>query len=338
MLGGRHQRADYQAMNRRALLTSALALACTPGAVRTASAQAGSSRPMRVLVPLAPGGAVDAYARLIADHMARTLGRVIIVEHKPGATGNVGTQLVAREPADGNLILVTTQAMTEINPSVGEPKWSLDDFIPLIRGVQAPLVLVANPAVPAKTLDELVAWIRKNPGKLSYSSYNAGTPSHFLGFQLNQSFGLDLIHVPAKGSGYQATDIMAGHVLFGFAQVQSSLPFLQDGKLNAIAVTSAGRSRFLPATPSFAELGHPDFTTYVWFGLMVRSGTPAAAVEVILNAAKAAHADPDVRAKLELQGFDVSGETGPQFAADIRAQAARWARLVKASGFKGDGG
>jgi tripartite-type tricarboxylate transporter receptor subunit TctC len=229
--------------------------------------------------------------------------------------------------------------MTEINPSAfSDAKWSLDDFNPLIRGVQAPLVLVAHPTVPAKTLDELVVWVRRNPGKLSYSSYNVGTPSHFLGFQFNQRFGLDLVHVPAKGSGFQATDLMAGHVLFGFAQLQSTLSLIQDGKLNAIAVTSAARSRFLPNVPTFAELGHGDFTSTVWFGLMVRSGTPPATVASLVNAAKAAHADPDVRAKLEAQGFDVSGETGAGFAADIRAQIERWTRLVKASGFKGDGG
>jgi len=180
-----------------------------------------------MLVPLAPGGAVDSYARLIADHMGKTLGRAIIVDHRAGGTGNVGTQYVAREPADGNLILVTTQSITEINPSAfSSVKWTLDEFTPLIRGVTAPLVLVANPTVPAKTLDELVAWVKNNPGRLGYSSYSVGTPSHFLGFQLNQRFGLDLVHVPAKGSGYQATDLLAGHVLFGFAQLQSTLPMI----------------------------------------------------------------------------------------------------------------
>jgi tripartite-type tricarboxylate transporter receptor subunit TctC len=229
--------------------------------------------------------------------------------------------------------------MTEINLSAfRDAKWSLDDFIPLIRGVEAPLVLVAHPSVPAKTLDELVTWVKRNPGKLSYSSYTAGTPSHFLGFQFNQRFGLDLVHVPAKGSGFQATDLMAGHVLFGFAQVQSTMQLIQEGKLNAIAVTSAARSRFLPNVPSFAELGHSEFTSTVWFGLMVRAGTPPAAVESLLNAAKTAHANPDVRAKLEAQGFDMSGETGPGFAADIKAQMERWSRLVQASGFKGEGG
>ncbi len=324
-------------MNRVRLLISMAALAGGLAGAHPVLAQTDSSRPIRLLVPLAPGGAPDPYARLIADHMARTLGRVIIVDHKPGGSGNVGTQYVAHEPADGNLLLLTTQAMTEINPSAfSHPKWSLYDFIPLIRGVQAPLVLVANPTVPAKTLDELIAWIRENPGKLSYSSYSAGTPSHFLGFQLNERFGLDLVHVPARGSGFQATDLMAGHVLFGFAQVQSTLPLIQEAKLNAIAITSGTRSRFLPNVPTFAELGYMEFTTNVWFGLMLRAGTPPNVMAKLLNAARAAHADPDVKTKLEALGLDVSGETGPQFAADIRKQAARWARLVKAAGFKAD--
>jgi tripartite-type tricarboxylate transporter receptor subunit TctC len=333
-------RADIvRAMNRRTFVASAIAFAASLGGTPPLLAQTNLSRPIRLLVPLAPGGATDPYARLIADHMARTLGRVIIVEHKPGGGGSVGTQFVAREPADGNLILLTTQAITEIGPSTfSDAKWSLGDFIPLIRGVQAPLVLVANRRVPARTLDELVAWIRQNPGKLTYSSYSAGSPSHFLGFQLNERFGLDLVHVPAKGSGYQVTDLIAGHVLFGFAQVQSSLPMIREGKLNAIAVTSGARSRFLPEIASFAEVGHGEFTTNVWYGLMLRAGTPPDVAANLLNAAKVAHADAAVRAKFDALGYDISGETGPGFAADIRAQAERWARLVKASGFKADGG
>src|SRR5215469_1268547 len=153
-------------MNRRAFLTSAAALSVLPAASGVIWAQT-NSRPIRMLVPLAPGGAVDSYARLIADHMGKTLGRAIIVDHRAGGTGNVGTQYVAREPADGNLILVTTQSITEINPSAfSSVKWTLDEFTPLIRGVTAPLVLVANPTVPAKTLDELVAWVKNNPGRL----------------------------------------------------------------------------------------------------------------------------------------------------------------------------
>src|SRR5215510_5532780 len=291
-------------MNRRTFFTAGAAFVGSLGGFKSVLLQADPSRPIHLIVGVPPGGAIDPYARLISEHMAKSLGRVIIVE---------------------------------INPSVrGDLKWTMNDFIPLIRGVTAPLVLVAHPSVAARTLPELVTWIKKNPGKLSYSSYEAGTPSHFLGFQLNERFGLDLVHVPTRGSGPQATDLMAGHVLFGFAQIQPTLAHIKAGKLNAIAVTSGGRSRFLPDVPTFAELGHPEFAANVWFGLMVRSGTPSGLVETLLNAAKAAHDDPGVRAKLEAQGFDISGQNGPEFAADIKAQIERWARLVKATGFNAE--
>ena len=270
--------------------------------------------------------------------MARSLARTIIVEHKPGASGNTGMQFVMQEPVDGNLMVLATQSLMEINPSTfSNLKWKIEDLIPLVRGVEAPLVLVANPGVPARTVTELVAWIKNSPGKLSYSSYTAGSPSHFLGFQLNERFGLDLVHVPSKGSGFQATELMAGHVQFGFAQLQSTLPLISEGKLNALALTSSARSHFLPNVPSFAELGYPEFTANVWFGLMVRAGTAPDVVARLLDVAKAAHADPDVKAKLEAQGFAVSGQSGPEFASDIAVQKERWARLVKASGFKGAG-
>jgi tripartite-type tricarboxylate transporter receptor subunit TctC len=313
--------------------------AALPVFARVAEAQPIVLRRTRVLIPLAPGGAVDVYAKLVSDHMARTLHRTIVIEHKPGGSGNMGMQYVAHEPADGNLILVATQGMTEINPvAYADTRWSLADFIPLIRGVQAPLVLVTNPAIPAKTVEELIAWVHKNHGKLSYSSYGAGRSSHFLGFLFNQRFGLDLAHLPSKEGRAQAAELVANHTLFGFAQLQPTLSLIRDKKLNAIAVTSHERSRFFPDVPSFTELGQPDFTAEGWFGLMLRSGTPQAAADAVLAAAQAAHADPEVRAKLEAQGFDIPGETGAAFAAEIRSQTARWARLVAASGFHSEAG
>jgi tripartite-type tricarboxylate transporter receptor subunit TctC len=214
-------------MSRGVFPIATTAIALSLSIFNAAVAQSNSSPPIRLIVPAAPGGAIEPYARLISEHMAKTLGQVIIVENKPGANGNIAAQFVVEAPADGNLILVGTQSMTEINPSASDDlKWSLNDFIPLIRGVVAPLVLVTHPSVPAKTLAELVAWIKSNPGKLSYSSYTAGTPSHFLGFQMNERFGLDLAHVPYRGSGPQTTDLVAGHSLLGFSQMQSTLPIL----------------------------------------------------------------------------------------------------------------
>lgn len=290
---------------------------------------------MRFIVGTVAGGAVDPYARAIADHMSKTLGQTIIVENKPGANGNISAQFIAEAPADGSLIWVGTQAFTEIN-AFSNQRWSIDNFTPLIRGVEAPLVLVAHPSVPANNFDEFIAWAQHNRGKLSYASYQPGTPSHFLGYQLNEKFGLDLTHVPYRGSGLQATGLVAGHSLFGFAQVNSSMPQILAGNLKGLAITSATRHRSLPEVPSFAELGHPEFTAQVWFGLLVKVGTSPEVMKRITDAAKVAHADPAVREKLEAQGYDVSGETGPQLMSNIKQQIERWGKLVKASGFSAE--
>ena len=300
-------------------------------------AAVAQSAPIRFIVGLAPGGAVDPYARIIADHMAKTLGRTIIVENRPGATGNISAQYMIDAPADGQLIWVGTQALTEINPSVfNNLRWKIDDFLPLIKGVQAPLVLVAHPSVPADNFAEFLAWAKANRGKLSYSSYTPGTPSHFLGFLLNEKFDLDLTHVPYRGSGLQTNGLIAGHSLFGFAQVNTSAPQYAAGKLKAFGITSAERWPQMKDVPTFAELGYPEFTTRVWFGLLVKAGTPPDIVARLTDAAKAAHDDPDVRSKLEAQGYEVTGETGPQLLPDIKTQLARWARIVKAAGFSSE--
>ena len=301
------------------------------------SAAVAQSTPMRFIVGLAPGGAVDPYARIIADHMAKTLGRTIIIDNRPGAGGNISAQVMTDAPADGTLIWVGTQALTEINPSVySNLRWSIDDFLPLIKGVQAPLVLVAHPSVPASNFAEFMAWAKANRGKLTYSSYTAGTPSHLLGFLLNEKFDLDLTHVPYRGSGLQVTGLLAGHSLFGFAQVNSSAAQYAAGQLKAFGITSAERWPAMKDVPTFAELGQPELTTRVWFGLLVKQGTPADIVARLTDAAKAAHADPAVRSKLEAQGYEVTGETGPQLMPDIKAQTARWARIVKAAGFSAE--
>jgi tripartite-type tricarboxylate transporter receptor subunit TctC len=315
-----------------ALVGAALLLAPFTGS--GASAQTGT---IKFIVGLAPGGAVDPYARIIADEMSKILGQTIIVENRPGATGNISAQYMIEQPADGHLIWVGTQALTEINPSVfNNLHWKIDDFLPLIKGVQAPLVLAAHPSVPATTFAEFLTWAKANRGKLSYSSYTPGTPSHFLGFLLNEKFDLDLTHVPYRGSGLQTNGLIAGHSLFGFSQVNTTAPQYAAGNLKAFGFTSAGRWPQMKDVPTFAELGYPEFTTRVWFGLLVKAGTPPDIVARLTDAAKKAHSDPEVKKKLEAQGYEVTGETGPQLLPDIKTQLARWARIVKAAGFSSD--
>jgi tripartite-type tricarboxylate transporter receptor subunit TctC len=169
---------------------------------------------------------------------------------------------------------------------------------------------------------------------VSYASFSPGTLSHFLGYKLNERFGLDMPHITFKGSGPQVQSLLGGHVPLGFSQIQTGLPHIQSGKLNAIATTGAARWRQLPAVPTFAELGYPDFTAATWFGLLAHAGTPADILAKIVDAAKTAHAEPAVRARLEQMGFDVPAQTGTEFAASIRAGQERWAEVVKATGFR----
>jgi tripartite-type tricarboxylate transporter receptor subunit TctC len=319
----------------RQALICAAALLCLL-ANGSAFAQSGT---IRVIIGTAPGGAIDPYARMISEHMQKTLGQPVIIENKPGASGSLAAQYIAEQPADGSILWLGTQAFTEIVPNMfPNARWKIEQFHPIIRGVEAPLVFIVNPTVPASNFADFLKWARANKGKLSYSSFQAGTPSHFLGFQMNEKFNLDMIHVPFRGSGLQVTALLGNHAQFGFAQVNSSLQHVRAGKLKALAVTGPKRDRSLPDVPTFAELGYPEFTAKVWFGLLVKEGTPPAALKRLTDAAVAAHKDSDIRKKLEAQGFEVSGETGPHLKTEILKQGERWARLIKASGITVQGG
>jgi tripartite-type tricarboxylate transporter receptor subunit TctC len=325
---------DRTAMN--AMRSLIVLLLASLGAMPSAAlAQAWPAKPISIVVGSEPGSAPDVYARAVAEPLSRHLGQTVIVVNRTGANGNIAAEWVAHAPADGYLIWAPAQSQIEINPSAyPNLPWKPAEFTGVIKGVEAPVMLVTHPSVPAKTLAELVAWIKANPGKMSYASFSPGTISHFLGYQLNERFGLDMPHITFKGSGPQVQSLLGGHVPLGFSQIQTGLPHVQSGKLNAIAVTSATRWRQLPAVPSFAELGYPDFTATTWFGLVVHSGTPADILEKLVDAAKAVHAEPAVRIRLEQMGFDVSAQTGAEFAASIRAGQERWAGVVKATGFK----
>jgi tripartite-type tricarboxylate transporter receptor subunit TctC len=310
---------------------------CAAALAVLTSLPAAADTPIRIVAGMAAGGAPDAYARLVAERMSVTLKRPVIVENKPGAGGNLAAQVVLDAPSDGQTLWLSTAAQSEINPSVySKLKWTVDDFAPVIKGVEAPLVLVTHPSVPAKTLAELVTWLKSNSEKRVYASYGPGTPSHFLGHLLNQQFGLDLAHTPYRGSGPQAQDLVAGHVLLGFAQVQTSLPQVKANRLNAIAITAPARSRLMPDVPTFAELGHSEFTASIWFGLMARAGTPKAVMDRLVSAAKEAHGDRLLKGRLEQEGFDVPGQTGPEQTSEIKAQVEKWAKVVKATGFRAD--
>jgi tripartite-type tricarboxylate transporter receptor subunit TctC len=310
------------------LLLGILAGGVAPAQVQT---------PIRFVVGAAAGGAIDIYGRIIGAHMAQTLGRPIVTEIKAGANGNIAAQLVADAPADGGTAWVGAQSMLEVNPiTYRNLRWKVSDFIPIIRGVDTALVLVVHPSVPAKTFDEFITWAKANRGKLTYANYGPGTMSHFLGYQVSERYGLDFTQISYRGNAPQMVDLLAGHVLFGFTQLQAVVEPSRAGLLRALISSGDKRSALLPGVPTFADIGQPDLVALAWFGLLLKTGTPPDVVRRFEAAAVAAHADPEVRAKLAAQGFDVSGQTGRAFDDDIAVQTERWAKVVKATGFSAE--
>mgnify|MGYP006286173289 FL=1 len=305
------------------------------GSIGVAWAQSWPTKTVTLVVGTPAGGAIDAYARTLADQLTRQTGGTFLVENRAGAGGNISAEHVLKSPADGHTLWVTTHAMFTINPSVYPVmRWKQSDFKPIAKGVESPLLLAVHPSVPARTMPDLVNWLVANPNKAAYASFSPGTPSHFLGFQLNERLKLNMVHVPYKGSAPQLNDLLAGQVLLGFAQMQGTAQQVQAGKLNALAVTSTERSRHLPQVPTLAELGYRDLSLQVWFGLVAPAATPQAVIDAITAAVVKVQAEPEYRSKLEAQGFDVPKESGAAFAATIANDTARWAKVVQATGFK----
>ena len=298
-------------------------------------AQTWPTKPVTLVVGTPAGGAIDAYARNLADHLSRQTGGTFLVDNRAGAGGNISAEYVLKAPADGHTLWVTTHAMFTINPSVYPSlRWKQSEFKPIAKGVESPLLLSIHPSLPARNLTELANWLNANPSKAAYASFSPGTPSHFLGFQLNERLKLNMVHVPYKGSAPQLNDLLAGQVLLGFTQMQGATQQIQTGKLNALAITSTERSKHLPQVPTLAELGYRDLSLQVWFGLVAPTGTPQPVVETITTAVMKVQNDQEYRAKLEAQGFDVPRESGATFAATIANDTARWAKVVQATGFK----
>jgi len=303
-----------------------------------AMAQSFPTRPIRVVVPFPAGGTTDVLARAAAQKLSETLGQPTVVDNRPGAGGNIGAELVAKSPPDGYTLLMGTVGTHAINPSL-YPRMPYDhvrDFAPVILVAGVPNVLVINPALPVNSVQELIAYAKANPGKLNFASSGNGTSIHLSAELFKTMTGVQITHIPYKGSAPALQELMGGQVQLMFDNLPSSLALIKGGKLKALAVTSKERAAALPDVPTIAESGLPGFEASSWFGLLAPAGTPQPVIAK-LNAEIAKWlATPEAKEKLLAQGANAAGGTPEDFARHIAAETAKWQRVVKDSGAKVD--
>lgn len=322
-------------MDRRQVVALSLIAACFPGAAW--SQTAFPERPIVVVVPFAAGGSTDLIARLVAARMSEELGQQVIVENRGGAGGNIGSAYVAQAPADGHTILMGTVATHAINATLYRrmPYDPVTSFAPISLLVRVPNVLVVTPSLPATSVPELIALLKAEPGVHSYASAGNGTPSHLSAELLKSMVGVDMVHVPYKGAGPALVDVIAGHVPIFFDNLPPSLEQIRAGKVRGLAVTTAERSPAIPELPTVAET-LPGYETYSWNALFAPTGTPPEIVAKLNEAANRALADPAVAARLTELSAVVVGSTAEALAAHVRAEMAKWAPVVEASGARID--
>jgi tripartite-type tricarboxylate transporter receptor subunit TctC len=311
---------------------AAMAAACIAIAGTSASAQTSDypNRPVRVLVAFTAGGTTDILTRAVSQKLSERLKQQFIVDNKPGGGGNIGTELAARSTPDGYTVIVNSVGPIAVNPSLYK-KLNINplvDLVPIVKIADVPNVLVVHPSVPANTLDEFIAYMKANPGKLNYGSTGIGTSSHLSSFMLTQRTGADTVHVPYKGAD-ALNDLLTGRVQFMFATIPSVIQHIQVGKLRALAVTSTQRSRALPEVPTVAEKTFPGFEAGSWFGFFAPKGTPQ---NVIAELNKAVNEVlPALEAQMIREGADPVGGTPEQFAQFVQKEYEKWKVIVRDS-------
>ena len=287
-------------------------------------AQTFPSKPVRIVVPFPPGGGADTLTRIMEPKLAAIWAQPVIVENRPGASGHIGADLVAKSAPDGHTLLMSsTASLTEKN---------VDQFAPVSLVSASPYVVTANPKVAAADIRGLIALAKASPGKLSFGSSGTGAASHLSAELFKSMAGVDLLHVPYKGTGQALTDLLAGHVNLMFAPAQTVMPHVQSGKLKALGVTGARRSQTLPDLPTVAESGLPGYEAVGWFGLLAPAATPKATVAKLSVDANRVLAMRDVREKMLGLGAEPAGNTPEEFASFIRGDQAKWSRLMKEAG------
>ena len=322
----------------KVLLLSATLIIALAAAAPPAWAQDYPNRPITLIVPFPPGGSTTIVGRIIADKMSETLGQQIIVDNRAGAGGTVGSRAAAKSAADGYTILLGYTGTLAIGPSlyanVGyDPR---RDFAPIGRIGTAPNTLVVHPSFQVRSVAELIAHAKANPGKVNYGSAGIGTVSHVCGEYFATAAGIKLIHIPYKGTGPVITDLLGGHIPMAFAPIPATHENAKNGNLRMLAVTSTVRSTLAPEVPTIAESGVAGFEAVLRYGLVAPAGTPRAIVDRLNKELKAALASDDLRRRLAIEGAEPLPSTPEEYGADIDREETQWAKVVKASGAKAE--
>ena len=321
-----------------ALLACALASATLPAAHAQAPAASWPSKPIRWVVPFPPGGAMDAIARTLGEKAGKTLGQPFVIENKPGAGGNIGADFVAKQPGDGYTLMITSIGMATNKPLYGKLSYDpIKDFAPVSLLAVVPNVLVTNAIQPdVKTAKDVIAAARKAPGKLTYASAGNGTSIHLAGEVFTSLAQVDMLHVPYKGSGPAVSDLLGGQVNYMFDSITSARPHIESGKLRALGLTTAKRSKSLPNVPTLAEAGLPGYEVSPWFAVFMPAATPKDIVAKVNAALLEAMKDPDVVKRFETIGAEPVGSTPEEMAQHLARESERWTKLIQERGIKLD--
>lgn len=319
--------------NRLALAFLLLAACLATAATKTTAAETWPERPVKMIVGFAPGGPTDLFARLIAQKLTEQTGKNFFIENVGGAGGNVGTGRAAQSAPDGYTILVTGGNLTN-NPYLYDhvPFDPLKDFDAVTLGGETPAVLAVTPSVPAKSVKELVALIRANPGKYSYASPGTGTPPQLVGALFQHSLNLDLVHVPFGGGGPAVEATVGGHTPISFGALAPAVSLIKDGKLRALAVTGKSRAPSLPDVPTMAESGFPDIVGSTWTAIVVPKGTPKEIISKLHDMIVKSLAEPDVKQKLAAIAYVPIGNSPEECTAFFKSEMATWSKVIKDAG------
>ena len=316
----------------------ALALCLALSLAVDAAAQPYPAKPIRLIVPFPPGGSADILARAIGQKAGEGLGQSVVVENRPGAGTAIGAEALAKSAPDGYAIMIGTVSSHAINPALN-PKMPFDpvkDFAPISLVATIPFAMIVHPSMPAKSVQEFVALARAKPGTLNYSSAGSGTSNHLAGELLKSMTGIDIVHVPYKGSAPALNDLISGQVALMFDLVLTAAPHVKSGAVRGLAVTGAQRSSVLPDLPTVAESGIPGYEVSAWFGIFAPAGVPQPVVQRLNAEFVKALQQPDLRQRLAGQGAEPLTSSPEEFAAYLRSEIDKWAGVVKTAGMKVD--